>query len=410
MTTLAEIIKLHGGLIQTGPFGSQLKQSEYSEEGISVVMPKDISKYGISTTNIAKITEQKAEQLSRHSMKVRTIVFPRRGDIGKCALITAQNEGYLCGTGCIKIELPENYLDPDYFYYFLLQKKITEWLERNAVGSTMLNLNTKIIGRIEVPDVPIEEQRNRASIMKSYDSLIQNNRRRIELLEKFTSSIYTEWFERFQFPEHDKVNYQGNLPEGWCFGTLSNLVSVKSGFAFKSKDWQETGNPVVKIKNIRANHSVDVEKYQCVNDRIAENAAQFILNENDILIAMTGATIGKVGILPKVKRRYYQNQRVGKFTPTVDYPINGFLYCLTTSKNFQANIQNLAGGAAQPNISANQIESIDIPIPPKKLLKKFDDLTFNSFKQRQVLIEKNNKLSQARDLLLPKLMSGEITV
>src|SRR5690606_21449782 len=148
---LGEIIGNHGGLIQTGPFGSQLHQHEYLDEGVPVVMPKDIRDGRVDEGTVARVSETKAQSLSRHFLKAGSIVFPRRGEISKCAYITEHQAGFLCGTGCIKIEPPEEILDPRFLYYYLGLPHVVQWLERNAIGTTMLNLNTEIIGGVMVP-------------------------------------------------------------------------------------------------------------------------------------------------------------------------------------------------------------------------------------------------------------------
>jgi len=134
--TLGEIIQEHGGLIQTGPFGSQLHQYDYTKEGIPVVMPKDIRDGRICEVGVARVPEAKASQLSRHYLKAGSVVFPRRGEISKCAYIDEEQEGFLCGTGCIKIEPPEEILRSKFLYYHLGLRHSIDWLERNAVGTT----------------------------------------------------------------------------------------------------------------------------------------------------------------------------------------------------------------------------------------------------------------------------------
>ena len=119
--TLGELIHRDDGLIQTGPFGSQLHQFDYVPEGIPVIMPKDIIDGGVTLDSVARVSEETAIRLSRHRLKPRTIVLPRRGEITKRALITADQSGWLCGTGCIKIEMRGATLVPEYLYYYLAQ-------------------------------------------------------------------------------------------------------------------------------------------------------------------------------------------------------------------------------------------------------------------------------------------------
>src|SRR5688572_10877697 len=102
-TTLGELCKVYGGKIQTGPFGSQLHQHDYQKTGIPVIMPKDIEGNSLSEETIARISETTAKKLDKHKVNYGDIVFPRRGEINKRAFIRKNQEGYLCGTGCIKI-------------------------------------------------------------------------------------------------------------------------------------------------------------------------------------------------------------------------------------------------------------------------------------------------------------------
>ena len=122
-STLGELAKRDGGLIQTGPFGAQLHQADYQSEGIPVIMPKDIADGRVSVESVARISEETANRLERHKLKPRTIVLPRRGEITKRAFIRAEQEGWLCGTGCLKIELSGKELAPEYLY--ILWSKVT---------------------------------------------------------------------------------------------------------------------------------------------------------------------------------------------------------------------------------------------------------------------------------------------
>ena len=246
-------------------------------------------------------------------------------------------------------------------------------------------------------------------LISPYDDLINNNRRRIELLEESARLLYEEWFVNLRFPGHEQVKINNGVPEGWEEGTLGALTAVNSGYAFKSKDWLEAGNPVIKIKNITGDGTIDTSECQCVDDNVAEKAEKFKLGEGDFLIAMTGATVGKVGIMPKSSSPFYLNQRVGRFL-FFNEKFREFVFCLASTKYFRTQIENLAGGAAQPNISGKQIESISIVVPSEKLVSLFSEQVRSSFDQRQLLVESNKKLAQARDLLMPKLMSGELAV
>lgn len=157
VTTLGEVVSYPDGL-QTGPFGSQLKAEEYVEDGIPVVMPRDLIAGVISTKQISRAAPDKVSQLRMHVLRVGDIVFARRGDIGRFALTSPRDEGFLCGTGCLRARLNVEIVLPEFASAFLESDFAKEWLNNNAVGQTMLNLNTSIISRLPFVLPHLEEQ------------------------------------------------------------------------------------------------------------------------------------------------------------------------------------------------------------------------------------------------------------
>ena len=295
--------------------------------------------------------------------------------------------------------------DPKFVYYKLQTLK----LERFNGGASVPTLNRNVLDTLTIRIPNFSTQEKVASVLSMYDDLIENNRRRIQLLEESARLLYKEWFVHLRFPGHEHVKIINGIPEGWKRGNVGELVSINSGYAFKSSNWIDEGNPVIKIRNIIGNNDVDIENCQCINDNVAEKAAHFALNQNDLLIAMTGATIGKIGIMPRTKKTYYLNQRVGFFHDK-KFQSLPFLFCIFNMEITQSQIINLSAGAAQPNISGNQIESIEILLPTNRILQFFNETLEPIFNQRLNLIEQKTKLTQARDLLLPRLMNGEIAV
>lgn len=170
-TTLGDICDPKTGL-QTGPFGSQLHASDYTENGIPVVMPRDIINSRVSTAEIARVPGEIAERLSRHRLLSGDIVFGRRGDIGRCALITGVEEGWLCGTGCLRTRVRQSDVLSEFLIFYLDLSSTKMWLETNAVGQTMLNLNTSILSELPIVIPPLPEQRKIAAILSTWDEAI----------------------------------------------------------------------------------------------------------------------------------------------------------------------------------------------------------------------------------------------
>ncbi|MGD1152746.1 MAG: restriction endonuclease subunit S [Syntrophales bacterium] len=176
--SFGEIIGKYGGVLQTGPFGSQLHSYEYVADGVPVVMPQDIASKGISTANIARITEKKAQSLTRHRMVLDDLVFARRGDLSRCAVIGEKERGWLCGTGCLLMRPPAKVLSPrwtaDAYRFHPIQLQV----DVGAVGSTMSNLNTGILSDIRLALPQVEEQINIENLLQDvdYDEMAVENR------------------------------------------------------------------------------------------------------------------------------------------------------------------------------------------------------------------------------------------
>ena len=144
-TTLGAVCDRGGGDIQTGPFGSQLHASDYVPVGIPSIMPKNIEDNRIDTVGIARISPQDAERLSRYLVQEGDIVYSRRGDVERRALVRLGESGWLCGTGCLRVRFGENCVDSKYAFHYLGHPLVRGWIVRHAHGATMPNLNTSIL-------------------------------------------------------------------------------------------------------------------------------------------------------------------------------------------------------------------------------------------------------------------------
>ena len=262
--------------------------------------------------------------------------------------------------------------------------------------------------KLNVPDLPT--QKWIADILSAYDDLIENNNRRIALLEKAAQELYKEWFVRFRFPGYENAKFENGLPEGWEIKKIGDIARIKSGYAFKSEWWTDEGVPVIKIKDIQ-NNTIDFGDLSRVSEENALLAKQFFVTEGDLLIAMTGATIGKLALVPFSSEKLVVNQRVGKFflgdNPIATVP---FLYCTLQQNWIQEMIIMIASSnAAQPNISPFDIEKIKV-VYSEKIVDAFNERASKFINQILLLQKRNQNLAKQRDLLLPRLMSGKLEV
>jgi type I restriction enzyme S subunit len=182
-TSFGKIFSDYGGHVQTGPFGSQLHSHEYVIEGIPVVMPQDIISGHINTADIAQISELKATALARHRMLPGDLIFARRGDLSKCAVIQQVQEGWICGTGCLLMRPPLKALSPrwtaEIYRFYTTQRQVSI----HAVGSTMPNLNTEILTSLVVARSPLEEQQRIEERLRGTEDHERINRNQLNKLK-----------------------------------------------------------------------------------------------------------------------------------------------------------------------------------------------------------------------------------
>ena len=300
--------------------------------------------------------------------------------------------------------------DARYIKYYIDFIKLQ--MQNISHGTTQDNLSVEKLLTFDFFTPPLATQRKIGAILSNYDDLIENNTRRIKILEEMAQTIYREWFVEFRFPGHENVKMVeselGLIPQGWKVRGLGDVCKVVPGYAFKSKDWKDTGVGVVKIKNIKSDNTIDIDNKDCVApDILSPKLDKYQLTNGDFLIAMTGATAGKVGRL-RTKTTMMLNQRVAKLDPIKVY--RDYIWCRISLEETQAVFYRLADGAAQPNMSGSQIEEHRIVWPPPSVCKHFSSIVGDMLLLSDNLMLRNVNLRKTRDLLLPKLISGELDV
>ena len=233
--------------------------------------------------------------------------------------------------------------------------------------------------------------------------------------------LYDYWFVQFDFPNEEGKPYKSSggamvwneklkrkIPNGWTVETVGTYANCKSGYAIKSSDFKAKGIPVIKIGNIQEDYSLNMNGCQYIDN----NANKlFHVYQNDVVIAMTGATIGKFAIVPYSKTGYFVNQRVGKFE-LGNNPIKKMPYLINSLKieYFRNQIFQLANGCAQPNISAEQINNISLLYPSTNILSVYNMKCKWMYEQIANCRYQIGVLTKLRDKLLPLLMNGQASV
>lgn len=370
--------------IQTGPFGSQLHQSNYLDEGIPVVMPRDLVNGTISEESIARVSKEHVERLEKHKIQEGDILYSRRGDVGRCAFASGREIGWLCGTGCLKVRFDKEKVEPKFVFYQLKKAETIGWVVNHAVGSTMLNLNTSILSAVPVDIPKIETQRKIVSILSAYDELIENNQKQIKLLEEAAQRLYKEWFVDLRFPGYEDVEIVYGVPEGWRKANLPEIAPIVTG----KKD---------------ANFGTVNGKYlffTCAQEPI--KAPSYSFDCNAVILAGNGDFNVKL-----YRGQFEAYQRTYVFSPYNSKRLYLLYYAVKESMRqlFQG-----ASGSTIKFLTKRMLEEILVFVPDKEVLELFNQ-NCELFQSKIEALKAQITLAQeARDRLLPKLMSGEIEV
>ena len=395
--TLGELCEEYGGIIQTGPFGSQLHQHDYVEKGTPVLMPKDIVDYQINLKSVARISDDNVQRLVRHKLNVGDLLVPRRGEVSKNVLISEKESGFICGTGCLKITLP-NVIFPSFFKYYLRTSYMIDWLESNAVGATMLNLSSAILYKLPVILPPYEIQQKIGAILSAYDDLIENNLTRIKLLEEIAQITYEEWFVRLKFPGHETtpVDSETGLPAGWEKSTLGKCCTLVMGQSPKSEfyNFEKEGLPFHQGVKDYGHRFPENTCWSTDGSRIAK--------AKDILFSVR-APVGRLNLA-------IEDIILGRGLSAIRHK-NGsqsFLFYQLKKVFFQENM--LGGGAIFASVTKEDMLRVELLKPDRQTETKFNQFAAAIDLSIENLYRQNQLLKEARDILLPRLMTGMIDV
>ena len=432
VTTLGEVCSQGGGGIQTGPFGSQLHASDYVDEGIPSIMPANIGDNRISEEGIARITKEDADRLSKYLVQIGDIVYSRRGDVEKCALVRKNEDGWLCGTGCLRVRPGNGVADPLFCSYFLSHPDSREWISRHAVGATMPNLNTQILSEVPFLLPDWTEQKAIAHILGTLDEKIELNRKTNETLEGIAKALFKSWFVDFDpvrakaegrptglpdeiselLPDSFENSELGEIPSGWEFKQLGSIADVIDPHpSHRAPEAIEEGYPFAGIGDIDAMGNISIHKARVVGEEtIQEQEESFSINNRTIGFGRVG-TVGKVVRLRNQDFRYALSPTLAVVNPQKRFA--SACYLLLGSTTFQNTVFSQMTGSTRPAIGIKVLRKLSSPFPScdqPQILKSFEGLCAPLLAKGDILNSEIQLLTSLRDALLPRLISGELRV
>lgn len=342
------------------------------------------------------ISKQGLERSSAKLIPENSVIIAMYGQGDTAGRVAINKIPLSTNQACCNLIIDSNIADYEYIYYYL--STLYDKLVSLKNGGAQPNLNAGIIKAMEIPIPPLSTQRKIASILSNYDNLIENNQKQIKLLEEAAQRLYREWFVDLRFPGHETVNVVDGVPEGWKRKSAFDIADYLNGYAFKPSDWGTSGFPIIKIKEMSNGVTSDTPRNS--GESIP---ARFIIKSGTILFSWSATLSAMIwdeedGLL---------NQHLFKVTPN---PGIGREFVLQTILHTLDEFQNLTTGATMKHIQRGKLKEVFVNVPPAFLMDKYSSQsevmrTNILCLKKQILL-----LQEARDRLLPKLMSGELEV
>lgn len=408
--------------VQTGPFGSQLHREDYVEIGTPIITVEHLGENRIVHENLPRVCDEDKERLSKYSLRTNDIVFSRVGSVDRRAFVSENEDGWLFSGRCLRVRTNSENIDSKFLSFYFGQESFKEYIRGIAVGATMPSINTKILSDIQITLPSIEEQKAIAKILSSLDDKIELNRQMNRTLEAMARAVFKAWFVDFEpvransenrpsesaSPEIAKLfpsEFENDIPKGWELRELREAFEINP---FRKLVKGQTAK-FLDMANVPIfGHSITN-----LSEREFYSGMKFIAG--DTLLARITPCLenGKTAFVD-----FLNNGEVG-FGSTefiVLRPKNlpeYFAYLLCRDEDFRAfAIQSMTGTSGRQRVQTDQLASYKIALPSNVNLisKKLGDvLTPMVHRISQNSVE-TKSLSQIRDSLLPRLISGKIKV
>ena len=429
VSTLGVICQEGGGDIQTGPFGSQLHASDYVLSGIPSIMPANIKEGRVSEEGIARISEADATRLSKYLTKAGDIVYSRRGDVERCALIRKREEGWLCGTGCLRVRPGSGVVDPDFCSHFLSHPETKEWISRHAVGATMPNLNTQILSALPVLLPSLQEQKAIAHILGTLDDKIELNRKTNETLEAMAKALFKSWFVDFDpvrakaegrptglpaeisdlFPDSFEDSELGEIPRGWRVGTIASSVGVVFDGPHATPKEADDGNVFLGIKNMTGT-SLDLSDVRLIGYEDWSQWTRRVEPRAGDIVFTYEAALGLFAVIPH-GLKCCLGRRMALIRTKASNGTPYFWFHQFIAKPFQKVIEERSiHGATVNRTPLTEFPGYPTLEAPKELRQAFDRAASSLWARMHAGANQTASLASLRDVLLPKLISGELRI
>jgi type I restriction enzyme S subunit len=298
-------------------------------------------------------------------------------------------------------------IDQGYLFYLIANQEFVDLASSGSSGTRMPRADWDYLKDTQWSKPPEAEQRAIAKILSDLDAKIELNHQMNKTLESIAQTIFKQWFVDFEFPGHEKTTFVNGLPEGWVEEKLGDFADILNGFAFKSEDFVDSGVFLLRTRNFTEDGYVMRDNTACLPESFYDGYKGFRLKKFDVLLVMVGASVGKMAIVQSSVLPALQNQNMWNFRSKSE---SGQVFLNFLVKKIVQENLGTASGSARDFFRKDYFRSIDFNLPDERLLRDFDECVGSLFDQIDKNLTESQILSQIRDSLLPRLMSGKIRV
>lgn len=414
-------LKRFGDLLAEPLRNGIYKKKEFHGRGVKIINMGELFAYDFISDQTMNLVELNRRELRKYLVEDGDLLFARRSYVlegsGKCSIIVLPQEQTTFESSIIRARLNKRKSSP-YFYYYMFRSPLGRALISSIATRTAVSgIRGSDLVELKVPHPPFPVQHKIAGVLSVYDDLIENNQRRIKILEEMAQALYREWFVNFRFPGHENVQMVdsplGKIPEGWELTRLESVLStLESGCRPKGGiDPTVDDVPSIGAENILGLGKYDYSKDKYVSQHFFSEMKRGRIKSGDVLLYKDGAQIGRKSMFrdgfPYTECCINEHVFILR---TNEQCTQAYLYFWLALPQMTDRIKSLNSNAAQPGINQTGVKGLPIILPPDEILEEFESFVEPLLADLFNLAKQNNVVRLTRDLLLPRLISGELDV
>ena len=388
--------------VQTGPFGSQLHMSDYKKEGTPIITVEHLGENRIIHKNLPLVGDEDKNRLKKYILKEGDIVFSRVGSVDRCAYVSAKEDDWMFSGRCLRVRTNDK-VDSRFLSFYFNQESFKEYIRMIAVGATMPSINTTILSEVEIILPPLKEQKIIAQTLSSLDDKIDLLHRQNKTLEQLAETLFRQWFVE-------------EAEESWKETTLEKHTEVFRGLSYKGSGLTDVGVGL-PMHNLNSVYEGGGYKYEGIKFYKGEYRDRHLVEVNDIIVTNTeqGHEFRLIGF-PAIVPDYFGekglfSQHTYKLSPLKStFLTREFIYYLLMTPSVREQIVSATNGSTVNMLAIDGLQRPAFKLPSEEKVKLFTENVKNYWKKKKSNTSQINTLTQLRDTLLPKLMSGEVRI